>query len=162
MPFTIRSARRADGPALVGLVRGLAEFERLPPPDGEAAGRLIEHAFGPQPRFDVLVAEVGGQVRAYALFFETYSTFLAAPSLWLEDLFVHSAVRGRGVGTALMRGVARIAVARGCHRFEWTVLDWNERAQAFYRGLGARMLGEWQVCRVEDEALARLAGEDDG
>ena len=160
MPFTIRSARRADGPALVGLVRGLAEFERLPLPDDEAAGRLVEHAFGPRPRFDVLVAEVDGHVRAYGLFFETYSTFLAAPSLWLEDLFVDPAVRGRGVGAALMREVARIAVARGCRRFEWAVLDWNERAQAFYRTLGARLLGEWQVCRLEGEQLARLAGEN--
>src|SRR5437867_11918692 len=153
MAFTIRSARRADGRALVSLVRGLAEFERLPPPDDEAAARLVEHAFGPRPRFDVLVA-VDGHVRAYGLFFDTYSTFLAAPSLWLEDLFVDPAVRGRGVGTALMREIAGIAVARGCHRFEWTVLDWNERAQAFYRALGARMLREWQVCRLEDEALA--------
>jgi len=160
MAFTIRSARRADGPALVGLARGLAEFERLLPPDDEAAARLVEHAFGPRPRFDVLVAEVDAHVRAYGLFFETYSTFLAAPSLWLEDLFVDPAVRGRGVGTALMREVARIAVARGCRRFEWAVLDWNERAQAFYRALGARLLGEWQVCRLEGEKLARLAGEN--
>ena len=159
LSFTIRPARRADGPALVSLVRGLADFERLPPPDDEAAGRLVEHAFGPRPRFDVVVAEVDGEVRGYGLFFETYSTFLAAPSLWLEDLFVDPAVRGRGVGTALMREIAGIAVARGCHRFEWTVLDWNERAQAFYRALGARMLREWQVCRLEDEALARLAGK---
>src|SRR2546428_2231262 len=156
--FTIRPAQRADGPALVRLVRALADFEKLPPPDDEAARRLIEHAFGARPRFDVLVAEVDAQVRAYALFFETYSTFRAAPSLWLEDLFVDPAVRGRGIGTALMREVAGIAVARGCHRFEWAVLDWNERAHAFYRTLGARLLGEWQVCRLEGEALARLAG----
>lgn len=162
MSVTIRTARRTDAPALVGLVRGLADFERLPPPDDEAAARLVEHAFGPRPRFDVLVAEVDGAVRGYGLFFETYSTFLAAPSLWLEDLFVDPAVRGRGVGTALMREIARIAVARGCRRFEWTVLDWNARAQAFYRMLGASMLGEWQVCRLEDEPLARLAGNPGG
>jgi GNAT superfamily N-acetyltransferase len=154
---TIRSAERADGPALVRLVRGLAEFEQLPPPDDEAARRLIGDAFGPQPRFDVLLAEVAGEVRGYALFFETYSTFRAAPSLWLEDLFVDSDVRGRGVGVALMRAVARIAAARGCQRFEWTVLDWNERARRFYQSLGAHLLGEWQVCRVEGDELAALA-----
>jgi len=159
MSCTIRPARRADAPALVRLVRGLADFEQLPPPDDAAAARLVEHAFGPRPRFDVLVAEVDGEVRGYGLFFETYSTFLAAPSLWLEDLFVDPAVRGRWLGTALMRELARLAVARGCRRFEWTVLDWNERAQAFYRMLGARRLGEWQVCRLEDEPLVRLAGD---
>jgi len=155
--FAIRPAQRADGPALVRLVRALADFESLPPPDDEAARRLIGDAFGPRPRFDVLVAEIAGEVRAYALFFETYSTFLAAPSLWLEDLFVDPVVRGRGIGTALMREVARVAVARGCRRLEWNVLDWNERAQAFYRALGARMLGEWQGCRLEGDALARVA-----
>ncbi len=155
--FTIRPAQRADGPALVRLVRALADFEKLPPPDDEAARRLIEHAFGARPRFDVLVADVDGQVRAYALFFESYSTFRAAPSLWLEDLFVESAVRGRGIGASFMRELARVAVARGCHRFEWTVLDWNERARRFYQSLGARLLGEWQVCRVEGEDLGLLA-----
>ena len=157
MAFTIRPARATDGAALVALVRGLAEFEHLPPPDDEAAERLVAHAFGPRPRFDVLLAEVDGTVQAYALFFETYSTFLAAPSLWLEDLFVDPAVRGGGVGKALMREVARVAVARGCRRLEWNVLDWNERAQAFYRTLGARVLGEWQGCRLEGDALARVA-----
>jgi GNAT superfamily N-acetyltransferase len=138
-------------------VRALADFEKLPPPDDEAARRLIGDAFGPRPRFDVLVAEIAGEVCAYALFFESYSTFRAAPSLWLEDLFVESDVRGRGIGTSFMRELARVAVARGCHRFEWTVLDWNERARSFYQSLGARLLGEWQVCRVEGEELSLLA-----
>jgi GNAT superfamily N-acetyltransferase len=154
---TIRPAERADGPALVRLVRGLADFEQLPPPDDDAARRLISDAFGPRPRFDVLLAEVAGEVRGYALFLETYSTFRAAPSLWLEDLFVDSDVRGRGIGLALMRAVARVAIARGCQRFEWTVLDWNERARRFYQLLGAHLLGEWQVCRVEGDELAALA-----
>ena len=155
--FAIRPARRADGPALVRLLRGLADFEKLPPPDDEAARRLIGDAFGPRSRFDVLVAEIAGEVRGYALFFETYSTFRAAPSLWLEDLFVDSEARGHGIGTALMREVARVAVARGCHRFEWTVLDWNEPARRFYQSLGACLLGEWQVCRLEGEELGHLA-----
>jgi GNAT superfamily N-acetyltransferase len=157
MPFRIRPARPADVPAVVELVRGLADFEKLPGPDEAAAARFGQHGFGPQPRFGLLVAEVDGPVRGYALFFDTYSTFRAAPSLWLEDLFVHPDVRRRGIGRALMLELARLAVARGCERFEWTVLDWNEGARRFYRSLGASMLGEWQVCRVEGEALARLA-----
>jgi len=155
--FEIRPARPVDGPALVRLVRGLADFEKLPPPDDDAARRLIQDAFGPRPRFEVLVAALAADVRGYALFFETYSTFSAAPSLWLEDLFVDAEVRGQGIGLALMRAVARVACERGGHRFEWTVLDWNERARRFYQSLGARLLGEWQVCRVEGDELTRLA-----
>ena len=157
MPFHIRPARPADGDAVVALVRGLAAFEKLAGPDDAAAARFVGHAFGKQPRFGLLVADVDDHVRGYALFFETYSTFRAAPSLFLEDLFVHPDVRARGIGRALMLELARTAVARGCERFEWTVLDWNEGAQRFYRSLGADMLGEWLVCRVEGEALARLA-----
>src|SRR3990172_3239030 len=101
MTFHIRPARPTEGPAFVGLVRGLAEFEKLPGPDDAAAARLVADAFGERPRFGLLVVEVEGAVRAYALFFESYSTFGARPSLWLEDLFVEPAVRGRGVGRAL-------------------------------------------------------------
>ncbi len=155
--FAIRPARPADGPAVVELIRGLAEFEKLPGPDDAAAARFIDHAFGTPPRFGLLVAEVDGRVRGYALFFETYSTFRAAPSLFLEDLFVHPDVRRNGVGRAFMLALARTAVARGCERFEWTVLDWNEHAQRFYRSLGARILGEWLVCRVEGDDLTGLA-----
>jgi len=154
--FHIRPARPADGPSVVRLVRGLAEFEKLAGPDETAAARLIEDAFGARRRFDVLVAEVDARVQAYALFFEGYSTFRAAPTLWLEDLFVDPAFRGRGIGGALMHAVAEVAVARGCARFEWSVLDWNEGAQRFYESLGATLLGEWLVCRVEGAALAKL------
>ena len=157
MAFHIRAARPADGPAFVALVRALAAFEKLPPPDDAAGVRLMADAFGARRRFDLLVAEADGRVQGYALFFETYSTFRAAPSLWLEDLFVHPDVRQNGIGRALMLELARTAVARGCERFEWTVLDWNENAQRFYRSLGAQMLGEWVVCRVEGDALAALA-----
>ena len=158
MPFRIRPARPADGPAFVALVRAFADFEKLSPPDDAAGARLLADAFGERRRFDLLVAEVDGRVQGYALFFEAYSTFRAAPTLWLEDLFVHPAVRGRGIGRAMMQEVARTAVARGCERFEWSVLDWNEGAQRFYRSIGARMLGEWLVCRLEGTALAALAG----
>src|SRR6185295_10534434 len=121
--------RPADGAAVVALIRALADFEKLPGPDEAAATRFVEHAFGTPPRFSLLVAEVEGRVRGYALFFETYSTFRAAPSLFLEDLFVHPDVRKNGIGRTLMLELARTAVARGCERFEWTVLDWNEGAQ---------------------------------
>jgi len=156
----IRSARPEDGPAYVALVRALAAFERLAPPDDEAAARLLEHAFGERPRYQLLVGEVGGRVEGYAVFFETYSTFRALPSLYLEDLFVHPRARGQGLGTALVRAVARRAVERGCGRFEWTVLDWNTDAQRFYRSLGARILTEWQLCRVDGDALAALGAGD--
>ena len=121
-----------------------------------AETRLIDDGFGPRRRFDLLVAETGTRVVGYALFFETYSTFRAAPSLFLEDLFVHPDARRHGIGRAMMRELARVAVGRGCERFEWTVLDWNEGAQKFYVELGARILREWYTCRVEGDALARL------
>jgi GNAT superfamily N-acetyltransferase len=137
-------------------VHGLATFESLPGPDHDASRRLVTDAFGPNPPFDVLVAEVDGAVRGYALSFTGYSTFRGARVLWLEDLFVDPEVRGRGIGRALMLQLARTAVARGCCRFEWSVLDWNENAQRFYQSLGATILGEWRVCRVDGDALARL------
>jgi GNAT superfamily N-acetyltransferase len=152
----VRTARPEDGPAYVALVRALAAFEKLPGPDDDAAERLLEHAFGPRPRYELLVAEQGGQLVGYAAFFETYSTFLALPSLYLEDLFVHPEARGRGVGKALVLAVGRLAVERGCGRFEWTVLDWNTDAQRFYRSLGARILTEWHLCRADGPELARF------
>src|SRR5215471_18372355 len=149
--IAIRRAVLADGPAYVELVRALAAFEKLAPPDDAAAARLLEHAFGARPRYELLVGEMAGVVRGYAAFFETYSTFLALPSLYLEDLFVAPDARGRGLGGDLMRAVAREAVARGCGRFEWTVLDWNVEAQRFYRSLGAEVLPAWRVCRVDGD-----------
>lgn len=155
-PFAIRPAEERDGPAFVALVRALADFEQLPGPDEEAAERLVRHAFGRERCFELLVAEQAEGLVGYAAYFMNYSTFLARPSLYLEDLFVLPAARSRGIGGAFMRRLARVAAERGCGRFEWTVLDWNARAQAFYAGLGARMLPEWRICRVDGEALARL------
>jgi GNAT superfamily N-acetyltransferase len=155
-PFRIRPAEPRDGAAIVRLVNGLATFENLAGPDDAAARRLVADAFGPNPPFGVLVAEVEGSVRGYALFFTGYSTFRAARVMWLEDLFVDAPVRGHGIGRALMVAAARIARERGCCRFEWSVLDWNENAQRFYESVGATILDEWRVCRVEGEALTRL------
>lgn len=155
--FRIRPAKRADVPRVIELVRELADFERLPGPDETAARRLEEHAFGPAPRCEILVAEAEGAVVAYALYFTTYSTFLGRPSLYLEDLFVRPSFRRRGIASAFLRELAAIAVARECGRFEWAVLDWNVEAQRFYESLGAKIMQEWRVCRVDGEALTALA-----
>jgi GNAT superfamily N-acetyltransferase len=153
----LRRAVPADGAAFVALVRALAAFEKLAPPDEAAAERLLRDAFGPRPRFELTLAELAGQIVAYAAFFETYSTFLAQPSLYLEDLFVREDARGRGIGSMLLSHLGQLAVERGCGRFEWSVLDWNERARRFYRALGAEISERWQLCRVEGDALAALA-----
>jgi GNAT superfamily N-acetyltransferase len=146
---TIRAARREDAPAIVALVRALAEFEHLPGPDDAAAARFVADGFGPRPRFESLVAEVDGAVVAYAIHLTTYSTFLMRPTLFLEDVFVHPCARRRGVATALMERLRALAVERGCGRFEWMVLDWNTGAQALYARMGARRVDEWKLCRVE-------------
>lgn len=153
----LRPASPADGPAFIALVHALADFEQLAPPDAAACERLLRDAFGPRPRFELTLAELGGQVVAYAAFFETYSTFRAQPSLYLEDLFVREEARGRGIGKRLLAHLAGLALERGCGRFEWTVLDWNEPARGFYRSLGASILETWQLCRVDGDALAALA-----
>src|SRR6478609_7003539 len=128
----VRKATSADAETVLRLIVALAEFERLPPPDGAARQRLIGDAFGPRPRFEIFLAELDGQVVGYAFVFETYSTFLAMPTLYLEDLFVLDEFRGRGVGYALFRYCAEEALRRGCGRFEWVVLDWNTNAITFY------------------------------
>jgi GNAT superfamily N-acetyltransferase len=153
----IRPARTADLAPVIALIRGLAEFEKLPPPDDAAERRFFADFAATPPRFRLLVAERDGEILGYALYFFTYSTFLAQPSLYLEDLFVRPDARSLGIGRALLVELARVAVAERCGRFEWTVLDWNVRAQSFYRSLGARILPEWQVCRVDGAALQQLA-----
>jgi GNAT superfamily N-acetyltransferase len=152
--FLIRPARTADLPQVVALVRELALFEKLPGPDNAAAARLTAD-FDAQ-RFDLLVAERGGQVVGYALSFMTYSTFLARPSLYLEDLFVDPGARRLGIATAFLKELAKRALERGCGRFEWSVLDWNTPAQDFYRSLGAEVLAEWRICRIQGDNLATL------
>jgi GNAT superfamily N-acetyltransferase len=151
----IRAAETRDLPSVVGLVRALAEFEKLPGPDDAAARRLADDFAA--KRYSLLVAEASGAIVGYALYFFTYSTFLAQPSLYLEDLFVHPDARGRGVGERFMRALAKEAVAHGCGRFEWTVLDWNVDAQKFYRRLGAEVMSTWWTCRVTGDGLIALA-----
>lgn len=144
----IRPATEADLDAVLGLIRALADYEKLPAPSPAAQDRLRRDAFAPQPRLELWVAEEDGRILAYAALFSTYSTFLARPSLYLEDLFVHPDARRRGIGTAMMRRLMELARERGCGRFEWLVLDWNTDAQAFYRGLGAEVMQEWRVVRM--------------
>ncbi len=149
MSVAIRAARREDAAAIVALVRALAEFEQLPGPDDAAAARFVEHGFGPEPRFESLVAELDGEIVAYSIFLTTYSTFRMQPTLFLEDVFVHPRARRRGIATAIMARLRALAVERGCGRFEWMVLDWNAGAQALYARLGATQLAEWRLCRVD-------------
>jgi GNAT superfamily N-acetyltransferase len=153
----VRAATRDDADAFLALVDGLAHYERLEPPDGEARRRLVDDAFGPTPRFHVLLAELDGAVVGYAAWFETYSTFLARPSLYLEDIFVTPAARGRRAGLALFRACAAEAVRRGYGRMEWSVLDWNQPSIDFYEALGARRKQEWLPFRLDGEALLAVA-----
>jgi len=161
--ITLRRAERADAEAVIGLILALAEFEDLPPPDEEARARLIEHGFGDEPKFEVLLAEVEGAPGpvGYALLLQTYSTFLAQPSLYLEDVFVLPEYRKRGIGKALLRLGVRTAFERGCGRMEWTCLDWNTNAQAQYERMGARRLSEWYLYRMTREAMARMLEENE-
>jgi GNAT superfamily N-acetyltransferase len=153
----IRPARPEDVPAIHALIGALARYEKL---EHQVVGKeddLREHLFGAHPRAEVAVVDEGGDLAAFALFFPNYSTFLCQPGLYLEDLFVLPEHRRKGYGRALLRHLAALAVARGCGRFEWSVLDWNEPAIAFYRALGGQMLEEWRIFRVTGEALTRLA-----
>jgi GNAT superfamily N-acetyltransferase len=146
--ITVRPAVPSDGAAYLTLVRALASFERLPGPTDEAAGRLLEDAFGERPRYRLFVGELEGEVVAYAVTFQTYSTFLAKPTMFLEDLFVHPRARRRGIARAMMAHLATEARSAGCGRFEWMVLDWNTEAQRFYDGLGAERLDTWRLYRM--------------
>ena len=155
----IRAARRADAAVLLAMLRELAEYERLSDQLRATEERLRETLFCEQPVAEALIAERGGEPAGYALFFATYSTFLARPGIWLEDLFVRPPHRRFGVGRALLAAVAARTRERGGARLEWAALNWNELALGFYRGLGASTLNEWVTHRLDDEALERLADE---
>jgi GNAT superfamily N-acetyltransferase len=159
--LVVRDAQPADVPLLLALFRELAEYERL---EHELRGTeelLHEALFGRRPAAEALIAESGAQVAGYALFFPTFSSFLAIQGIWLEDLFVRPAHRRAGVGRALLAAVAARAHERGGGRLEWAALDWNELALGFYRGIGAEQMNEWITHRLVGEPLRRLASEDD-
>ena len=153
----VRSLRAEDVPRLLDLIDGLADYERLPRPTAEARARLAADATAAPPRFQTLLAELDGRVVGYAIYFFTYSTFLARPSLYLEDIFVRPDWRGRGAGRALFRACAAEAVRQECGRMEWSVLAWNQPSIDFYLRSGAAMLDEWRGCRLTGDALAAAA-----
>lgn len=157
-PFTLRPAVPDDVGLVLALIRELADYERLTHEVVATEAALREHLFGPRPAAEVLLAEdaATGEAAGFALYFQNFSTFLARPGLYLEDLFVRPAYRRRGLGRLLLRTLGQAAVARGCGRFEWSVLDWNADAIAFYRSLGAELLDGWTTCRVTGASLARL------
>lgn len=155
--LVIRAAEAADVPLILHFIRELAAYERDPDPVVATEADLLRDGFGPSPRFQALIAEHDGEPAGFAFYFFTYSTWRGRPALYLEDLFVPLALRKKGIGLALMRRLARIAVDAACARFVWQVLDWNEPAIGFYRALGAEILPQWQNVRMEGEALTRFA-----
>jgi len=161
--LSIDPARPQDAGLIVALVRELAEYERLLDQVVLTEQDIHRDLFGPRPHAEAVIAREGDEPVGFALWFHNYSTFAGRPGLYLEDLFVRPACRGRGYGEALLRYLARVALERGCARFEWSVLDWNEPALAFYRKLGAVPMDEWTVQRVSGEALEALAqGKSEG
>ena len=155
--LAIRRGMARDLPTILALIRGLAEYEHLAHQMEATPSRLRRHGFGRRTYFETLICRRGRAPVGFALYFYTYSTFLGRPSLYLEDLFVLPEERGRGAGKALLRALAKIAVARGCGRMEWTVLDWNTPSIRFYKGLGARLRKEWVLTRLTGPALRHLA-----
>ncbi|MBI5280470.1 MAG: GNAT family N-acetyltransferase [Candidatus Solibacter usitatus] len=152
----IRRASPDEGPILLDLIRALADYEKLDPPDEAAQGRLLRDIFGGRPRLEAYLAYADGVPAAYALVLETYSSFLALPTLYLEDIFVQPEFRGRGAGAALFKELVAEAERRGCGRMEWVVLDWNRLAQEFYARFGASHLSDWMTMRLTRDDFGRI------
>ncbi|MBA3253620.1 MAG: GNAT family N-acetyltransferase [Burkholderiaceae bacterium] len=157
MSVSIRAARESDVAILHALIRGLAEYEKLAAQVVGTAQDLQRELFSERPVIEAVIAWDNETALGFALYFHNYSTFLARRGLYLEDLFVVPEARGRGIGKALIRHCARVAVERGCGRFEWAVLDWNQPAIEFYQAIGATLLPDWRICRISGEALTRFA-----
>ncbi|TAG88039.1 MAG: GNAT family N-acetyltransferase [Oscillatoriales cyanobacterium] len=155
----LRPATRLDVPVLFGLIKALAEYEKLSDAVTGNAIDLENHLFGSRPFAEAILAESEGRVMGWALFFHNYSTFLTQPGIYLEDLFVLPEFRGRGIGKSLIVYLAQLTVERGCGRLEWSVLDWNELAIGFYQGIGADVMPDWRICRLAGESLASLASK---
>jgi GNAT superfamily N-acetyltransferase len=161
MDFTIKPATPEEIPALLELVRELARFEHLEHEVEATMESLHQALFGPQPVAGALLARGDGEVAGYAIYFFTFSSFVGRPGIWLEDVYVRPQFRKQGLGRQLIEAVARIGVERGCGRFEWTALDWNERALSFYRSLGAEVMKQWVLLRVSPEGLKKLGRRHD-
>lgn len=159
MAVQIRSAVADDVGLILSFIRDLAEYEKLPHEVVATEERIRNALFGPHPFAEVLIASDEGRPVGFALFFHNFSTFLGLPGIYLEDLFVRPAARGRGIGRRLLIHLAQLARERGCGRLEWAVLDWNEPAIKFYRALGAKPMGDWQIFRLTGDALEKLANE---
>lgn len=161
MTLTIRPATPADLPLIADLIRALADYEKLAHEvrfdEGVMGEKLFGHNGGHGPYAEVIIGEIDGVPQGFALFFHNFSTFEGKPGVYLEDLFVQPAARGSGLGKALLSRLAAIAVERDCARLEWSVLDWNEPSIGFYKALGARMMDEWTIMRVDGDALGALA-----
>jgi GNAT superfamily N-acetyltransferase len=158
MATTIRTATAADVPQILAFIRALAAYEREPDAVTATEAGLLRDGFGPHPFYSCLMGESDGQAAGFALYFFNYSTWMGRPGIYLEDIFVLPEFRGLGIGKALLRQVAAIAVEQGCPRLQWEVLDWNTPAIEFYRAMGAEFLDAWRNVRVSGEALTRLAG----
>ena len=156
--FAIRPATPADVAHIQGMVHELAVFEKLEHLMTATEDKLRDALFGPHPACEAVVGEANGDVVCFALFFHNFSTFLGKRGLYLEDLYVRQAHRGKGYGSRLLRHLARLAVERECGRFEWSVLDWNTPAIEFYQAMGAEILPDWRICRVTGTSLQALAG----
>jgi len=161
MTIRIKTATPADTPIILQLICELAEFERLLHEVQATEEQLREQLFGARPGAEVLIARMDDEVAGFALFFHNFSTFLAKPGIYLEDLYVRQKFRGHGCGEALLRHLARTALERGCGRLEWSVLDWNVRAIEFYKSLGAVQMDQWTVHRVTGDALVKLGSSND-
>lgn len=161
MSTIVRAATTDDVSLIRSLIEGLADYERLRHECVATDDLLRASLFGPRPYAEVVIAEREGEPVGFALFFHNFSTFLARPGIYLEDLYVRPEHRGHGIGRALLRHLAQLAVERECGRLEWSVLDWNEDAIGFYRKLGARPQDEWTVYRVTGDALTQLATSED-
>jgi len=159
--FRIEPARERDVPLILDLIKGLAEYEKLAHEVRATEEALRTSLFGPHPAAEVVIAYAGAEAVGFALYFHNYSTFLGKRGLYLEDLFVLPAWRGRGAGRALLAHLARLAVERDCVLFEWAVLDWNTPSIGFYKKLGAQAMEEWTVFRLAGDSLATLAGKSE-
>ncbi|HMH51154.1 MAG TPA: GNAT family N-acetyltransferase [Candidatus Acidoferrum sp.] len=155
----VRRGTRKDASTIVALIKGLAEYEKLAHECQATVSGIRRHGFGATRYFETLIGERDGVAVGFALYFFTFSTFLARPTLYLEDLFVLPAERGRGAGKALLAALARIAVRKGCGRMEWAVLDWNAPSIGFYERLGARLRRDWILTRLTGAPLRKLARE---
>ncbi len=155
--FVIRTAGEDDIPQIMKLIQGIADYENLSHEVEATPEKLKATLFGERPYAEVLLVESQTTITGYAIFFHNYSTFLAAPGIFLEDLFVKPEYRGTGMGKALLKKVAQIAVERGCKRYEWNVLDWNEPSIKFYKAAGAKILEDWSTFRLTGDALETFA-----